>query len=249
MIALSTDSLKGYGISRIFEFIKEAGFDGVDLAVDPKEYDTFDTTYLKKLIEKHNLPIVSIQLPSNTSAKKIQKTVEMAKKLGTKIIIIQPPKLLNFKFTNWLRKEVPKIRQKEKISIALENAPNKLFLGFLPEHAMNNLLELKKFKHACLDTARLATKNEDLLRTYKVLQKYLVHIHVSNFNKGRPYTLPKEGALPLESLLTRLKEDDYKGSVSFKINPKFLKAGKDEEVMDRLAEIKEFYEKYFLKKK
>ena len=30
MLAISTDTLKGYGLNRIFQIVKNAGFDGVD---------------------------------------------------------------------------------------------------------------------------------------------------------------------------------------------------------------------------
>ena len=49
MLTLSTDSLKGYGLNRIFEFAKDADFDGIDLAVDPTVLDTQNSGYIKEL--------------------------------------------------------------------------------------------------------------------------------------------------------------------------------------------------------
>lgn len=247
MITLSTDSLKGYGLNRIFKFIKDAGYDGVDLFIDPKDYDTHDTAYVKSLAEEYSLPVVSLQTPPNATAKSIVEAVEMAKELGAKIIIVQPPKLFNFKYIKWLTDEVPKIRQRESISIALENAPSKTFLGIIPENAMNNLNELRKFKHAALDTTRVAQKKDDLIRVFGVLKKFLVHVHLSNVKKGKGYCLPDEGILPLESFLTKLKQEGYRGAVSFKIAPKFLQAGDDKKVLKHLAECKKFYEEYYVK--
>lgn len=247
MITLSTDSLKGYGLNRIFKFIKDAGYDGVDLYVDPKDFDTQDTAYVKSLAEEYGLPVVSLQTQPNATAKNIVEAVEMAKELGVKIVIVQPPKMFNFKYIKWLTDEVPKIRQRESISIALENAPNKTFLGIIPEHAMNNLNELRKFKHAALDTTRVAQKKDDLIRVFGVLKKFLVHVHLSNVKKGKGYCLPDEGILPLESFLTKLKQEGYRGAVSFKIAPKFLQAGDDKKVLKYLAECKKFYEEYYVK--
>lgn len=247
MITLSTDSLKGYGLNRIFQFIKEAGYDGVDLYVDPKDFDTQDAAYVKKLIDEFDLPVVTLQTPLNATAKMVIETVSMAKKIGTKIIIVQPPKMFNFKYIKWLTNEVPKIRQREEISIALENAPSDMFLGIIPEHALNNLNELRKFKHAALDTTRVAQKKEDLIRVLHILRKYLVHVHVSNVKKGKGYALPDEGILPLESFLTKLKQEGYRGAVSFKIHPKFLRAGDHEKVLKNLAACKKFYTDYYVK--
>ena len=247
MITLSTDSLKGYGLNRIFEFIKQAGFDGVDLYMDPRDFDTQNAEYVKKLIDQFQLPVVSLQTSQNATAKGVVDAVTMAKKLGTKVLVVQPPKMFNFKYIKWLTTEVPKIRQREEISIALENAPSETFLGIIPEHALNNLNELRKFKHAALDTTRVAQKKDDLIRVYNILHKYLVHVHVSNVKKGKGYAMPDEGILPLESFLTKLKQDGYRGAVSFKIHPKFMRVGSDEKMLKNLAACKKFYEDYFVK--
>ena len=245
MLALSTDSLKGYGLNRIFMMVRAAGYDGLDLLIDPKIYDTQNTDYIKTLIDQTGLPVLAIATPPNCNARKIQEAVAMAKTLNCKIIVIQAPKIFDFKYIQWLKNEIPKLRQKENISIALENAPTQSFLGFLPEYGMNNILDLKKFKHASLDTTRVAQKREDLIRVYKTLQKYLVHIHLSNVKAGTPYAPPIKGILPIESLLTKLKQDGFPGTVSIKLNPKFLFAGDDEKVMKALQEQKLFYDTYF----
>jgi len=245
MLALSTDSLKGYGLNRIFNMVKTAGYDGVDLAVDPKNYDTQNTDYVKSLIDQTGVPVVAIQTPLISSPKKINDTVRMAKTLGTRIIVIQPPKIFDFKYAQWLKNEIPKIRQRENISIALENASSQTFLGIIPENAMGSVLDLKKFKHACIDTSRVAQKHDDLIRIYKALQKFLVHIHLSNVKAGKYYYLPDKGILPIESFLTKLKQDGFPGAVSIKVNGKYLESGDDEKVLKHMAEMKLFYDTYF----
>ena len=245
MIALSTDSLKGYGLNRIFDFAKLAKYDGVDLAIDPKNFDTQNTDYIRLLLDQYGLPLVAIQTPPNCNQRKMVEVVRMAKALNCRVIVIQPPKIFDFKYIQWLKNEIPKIRQKENISIALENAASETFLGIIPEHAMGNIGEMKKFKHACLDTTRVAQKKDDLIRVYKALKNYLVHIHLSNVKIGKQYYLPQEGILPIESLLTKLKQDSFNGCVSIKVNPHFLSAGEDENVVQHLADIKTFYDTYF----
>lgn len=246
MLTISTDSLKGYGLNRIFRFIKEAGFDGVDLFLDPHDFDTQNAEYIKSLMDEIGLPVLALQTPSNATAKNVLEAVDIAKQLGTKVIVVQPPKMFNFKYIKWLTNEVPKIRQREEISIALENASNETFLGIIPEHALNNLNELRKFKHAALDTTRVGQRKDDLIRVYHILKKYLVHVHLSNVKKGKPYSLPSEGILPLESFLTKLKQEGYRGAISFKIHPKFLQAGDDKKVIKHLGECKKFYQEYFV---
>jgi len=248
MIALSTDSLQGYGLNRIFKFTKDAEFNGIDLVIDPKNYDSQNADYIKELSNKYKIPVISIQTPPNSNPKKVEKAIEIAKKLNCKIIVIQPPKLFEFKYISWLKKEIPKIRQKENISIALENAPSSTFLGIIPDHAMNNLSALRDFKHVCLDTSRIAQKEQDIIRIYRALHKYVVHIHLSNVKGSKLYCLPEKGILPLESLLSKMKQEDYPGAFSIKVNPKELKAGDDEKVIQTLKNTKKFYEKFFVLK-
>lgn len=245
MLAICSDSFKGYGLNRVFEFVKKAGFDGIDLNIDPKNFDSLDADYIKNLIDQYQLPVLAISTPITGSAKKIQSAIDMAQILGTKVIIVQPPKIFDFQYATWLKNEIPKIRQKENISIALENAPSETFLGIFPEHSMNNVIDLKKFKHVCIDTTRIATKKEDLIRIYKTLKPFLVHVHLSNVKNGTPYSLPQSGILPIESFLTKLKQDGFPGTISMKINPKFLDLGSDKKTLQALAELKEFYETYF----
>jgi sugar phosphate isomerase/epimerase len=244
LITISTESLKGYGLNRIFGFAKQAGFDGIDLAMETSDYDTLNADYIKELIEESGIPVTSIQTPKATSKTKIEAAVRMAKKLDTKIIVIQPPKLLNVKLVTWLKKEIPKIRQKENISIALENAPSKTMLGFIPEYSMNNIGELKKFKHACLDTSRSAEKKEDLIRVYKSLSKFLVQIHLSNVYRGKSYAPPETGILPIESFLSKLKQDKFKGVISLRIKPSNLKAGNDDKLLENITSSLKFCRKF-----
>lgn len=247
MILLCTDSLRGYGLNRIFELIKEAGYDGVDLAIDFGQFDTYNAEYLKELSKEYGLPIHAISAPAQTSAKRIKDLVQLAKDLNSKVVVLQPPKIFDLKLSAWLKTEIPKLREKEFISIALENAPAGTFLGIIPEHALSNTEDLKKFKHISLDTARIAEKHKDLMRAYLTFKKFLVHIHLSNVFHGKKYATPMEGIMPIESFLTKLKQEKYPGAISIKVLPKYLHAGEDEKVVKDLKEIKDFYDKYYTK--
>lgn len=245
MILLCTESLAGYGLNRIFDLAKKAGYDGIDLSVNFNEYDTCNTGYLKELIKKYGIPIQAVSAPKQTSAKRVKEVVLLAKEVGAKVVILQPPKILNFRLASWLKKEVPKLREKEFLSIAMENAPAGTFLGFIPEHAIANAEELKKFKHISLDTARIGEQRKDLIRVYTSFKKYLVHVHLSNLYHGKKYALLQEGIMPLESFLTKLKQERYPGAISLKVLPKFLHAGEDEKVIEELERAKKYYDKYY----
>lgn len=244
IIALSTESLKGYGLNRIFQFAKEAGFDGIDLAIDSDDFDTMDGAYIKKISEETGIQVLSVQAHKTTTERHIEEAVRIAQTLGAKIVVIQPPKIFDVKMAKWLKTSIPKIRQKENISIALENAPSKTMLGFIPEHGMNSLSELKKFKHACLDTSRVAERKEDLIRVYSSLKNYLVHIHLSNVYRGKPYSPPEIGVLPLESFLAKLKQDNFRGALSLRVKPSNFHVGNFDKMMESLQSSLKYCRKY-----
>jgi len=246
MITLSTASLKGYGLNRIFQFTKDAGYNAVDLDVISGQFDTSNSTYINSLIEKYEINVHSVSAPKNTSIKKLKELIKFTKEINAKVLIIQPPKILDFKAIAWIKSEIPRLREKENISIALENAPAGTILGLFSKHAISNNQDLKKFKHVSLDTSRVGDKKQDLIRIYTSLKKYLVHINISNIKGGKKYCPPQEGILPIESLLTKLKTDKFPGAISIKVSPHKLHAGNDEKMLDSLKDIKKFYEKYYI---
>jgi sugar phosphate isomerase/epimerase len=245
MIIVATDSLRGYGLNRIFQFVRDAGYDGVELVLDSHDYDSQNPEYVRGLSEQYGVPVVAVRTYKNSTIPKTVKTLEMASKIGASIVIIEPPKLFDFKYVEWMKQDVPKLRKKYKLSIALKNSAAETLLGFLPGRAMSNIGDLKNFKEVCLDTAYLYSKKIDLMRAYASLKGTLVMIHFSNVHKGKPHSLPQEGVLPLESLLTKLKKDNYKNAISLIVDPRVLNVGNDEKLLATLKEIKDFYQKFF----
>lgn len=246
MLLLSTDSLKGYGLNRIFGFTKDAQYDGVELALSTSDFDTQNADYINGIIKDTKVPVKVVRTFARSTIKKSEFACAFAKKIGASLVILEPPKLFDFKYAMWLKGTVPKLRKKYGISIALKNGSSETFLGFLPGRAMNNIGDLKKFGEVCLDTSYLYSKKIDLMRAYSTLKTVLVCIHFSNVRKGKLHSLPTEGVLPLESLLTKLKKDKFKEPVSVLVNPKDLGVGHDKKVLDNLKAIKSFYEKYYL---
>lgn len=245
MIALHTASLHKYGLNRIFEFAKEAGYDGIEVAVDKNDFDTQNAEYIKKLSEEFKMPVVALHAPENGTEKSVEHVVEMAIYLKCPVVVITPPKLTDFKFTRWIKKEAPILRKKKGIQLALSNTGGKTMLGFLPERALNNVSDLKKFGMVSLDTSMTSSKKEDLIRFYEHLKKLVVHVHISNVKRRKEYSLPNEGILPLESFLKKLHNNKYEGAISVRVRPAELSAGNDEKVVKILKKVKDFIEDYF----
>ena len=73
---ISTDSFSNCGLDLIFDLAKEAGFDGIDLAIR-KGNDSLNVHYVKKLTIKHELPVKSIQISNNITQKEMEKALDM----------------------------------------------------------------------------------------------------------------------------------------------------------------------------
>jgi len=245
MFLLSTESLKKYGLNRIFYFTKEAGFDGIELVVD-ETYDTQNGPYIKSLSDQYGLPVTVVKAPDKINEKKFVAMINLAQEVGAKTLVLEPPRILDFKALSWIKKETLRLIKHDEIKIAIINASGETILGFLPAHAMGSLLELRKFGKVCLDTSRLVAKKADLLKTLHSLYEQLIHIRLSNVRHSKDYCLPQEGILPIESFLDRLKKNGYNQTVSLVVRPTELRAGDDEKVMQSLKEAKAFYEKNFL---
>jgi sugar phosphate isomerase/epimerase len=104
MLALSTGSLYNYGLDRVFGLAKKAGFDGIEVLVDER-WDTRQADYLKYLVDRHGLPVVSLHSPFHLARVpgweqdpvwRLKRTVELAEALGARVVVAHPP-------LGWLR--------------------------------------------------------------------------------------------------------------------------------------------------
>lgn len=245
MIILHSSSLHKYGLNRIFELAREAGYDGIEIEVDKNNFDTQNAEYIKQLSEEYKLPVLALDAPINATEKSVEHVIEMAAYLECPVVVITPPKLTDFKFTRWLKNEAPSLRRKKGIDLALANTGGKTILGFLPERAMNDLSDLKKFGMVAIDTSMTASKKQDLIRFYEYLKKLVVHVQLSNVKRHKEYSMPNDGILPLESFLKKLKDDKYDKAISVKVRPTELSAGEDDKVVKKLKKAKEFIEEYY----
>ena len=70
MLLLSTASLTGYGLHKVFLLAKEAGYDGLDLSIDFDQFDTIDATYIDGLIQETGVNVHSLTAPERRLTKK-----------------------------------------------------------------------------------------------------------------------------------------------------------------------------------
>ncbi len=246
MLLLHTDSLSNYGLHRIFHFAKEAGFDGVELAINPKRLDTQNPEYLEMLSKETGVKIIAVQAPQKTNKKRMEIAYKVADAVGAKMVTIQPTGYMDFGASGWIKDNVPKLRARGHMKICLMNVPDERVLGFLPKYSMTNLTDMRDFHEVTLDVSNLVSRNIGLLDFYEKMKKVVMHVHLSNYRGEKDHAMLNEGRLPIESFLKKMKRDGYLGHFSIKVRPSELHSGhSDAAVVKRLKECKEFFEEYF----
>ena len=111
MLLLSTSSLAGYGLHKMFQLVKEAGYDGIDLVVDNENYDSWDKEYLKKISKESGIRIISISAPSQKlNEEKVHELITLATELGAKIVTFSPPHISD-KNVKWFKNLLPTLKQ------------------------------------------------------------------------------------------------------------------------------------------
>jgi sugar phosphate isomerase/epimerase len=192
----STDSLSGYGLDLVFELVKEAGFDGIDLAIW-KNFDSRKIDYVKKLSDNYKLPIKVIQTSDNLNDKEINRAIDLCYELGADTIAINAPKFFNFKTFSFITDNVLRRRKEHKgIHFSIINPEDSsLFALPIPKYRFSNMVEIVK-KYLCyigLDIANLDSDafENDFLRKIKDFLPYLAVIYFSDKSKiGEGHILP-----------------------------------------------------------
>ncbi|MEJ2744477.1 MAG: sugar phosphate isomerase/epimerase [bacterium] len=131
MILLSVGSMRFFGIDRVFGIACDLGFDGVELIVDER-WDTADPVYLKRLMDRYGLPIVSVHSPfsfvethgwGSDPVERMRQSVCLAEACGSEIVVFHLPFFAERRYATWMEKELPLWQEKTNVRLAVENMP------------------------------------------------------------------------------------------------------------------------------
>jgi len=251
MFLLSTSSLRGYGLHKIFSLARDAHYDGICLDLNPLDFDTENTGYVAALSKEFGMPVVSITAYERRITPKIvDQIVEVANVLGSKTVNFYPPHRLD-KDGEWFSEYLPKVQQRHKsLDIAIINVEPKTFLFLISEYKDATLPLIKKITgKTALHVSNVDPESgTDLIKTFSLLGNSIHNVYLSDKSGNKEELLPGKGDMPLESLLIKLAAGGYKGDFILKVAPKELGAGDDANVLKKLAEAKEYFLKHFIKK-
>jgi sugar phosphate isomerase/epimerase len=250
MLLLSTASLQGYGLHKIFLLAKEAGYEGIDLSIDFEEYDTTNASYIDSLIQMTGVPIISITAPERKfTRKQFEIILHLASDLGVTIVNVHPPHRLD-REKDWFGEHLQMITQKyPSLTINIINAPPKTWLFVISEYGDARPETIKKItEHTALSIANVdPSSGVDLMKTFILLGSTMGFIYLSDKTEEEDGLFPGEGNMPLESLLIKLGDVGYTGHFSLSVDPKSLETGDDATVLQKLKEVEKFLLKYYSK--
>lgn len=253
MILLSTASLSGYGLHRIFAFAKDTGFDGIDLAISKFDFDTWDEDYIVALSKSFGVPVYSITAPNKgLDEKKVDKVLKIATALGSQIVTFSPPHFSDSN-TSWYTNYLPKAQRNTNFGICVKNVEPKFLFFIIPEYKNASLLEIKKITNdTSLDLASIEWgSGMDILKAQSILGNSIKNIYLSDKKAAKKWLLPGMAGwgishLPIESFFMKLKTTGYNGFISLKVRPSELGAGNEKRVLQNLEYAVSYYKKHFL---
>jgi sugar phosphate isomerase/epimerase len=241
-VVFSTGSLYTFGLDRVYAWISEAGYDGVEIMMDER-WDTHQEAYLRDLVERYGVPILALHPPLRRGAwglgpeDTLVRVARLASRMEVPVVVAHPPPP-GRPLERWKAGPLREARE-QGVVVAVENMPQGRSVGmfdvrrkscYLPEH-------LEGVGQVTLDTSHAGASKVDILRAHSVLAARLRHIHLSdsNLEVGRDeHRLPGKGQLPLKPFLAALGASGYRGAVSLELKPWPLGTPDPEAILERM---------------
>ena len=241
-VIFSTGSLYPFGLERVYGWISETRYDGVEVMMDER-WDTHQEDYLRDLAERHGVPILALHPPLRHGAWGLgpEETLVRVARLASRLevpVVVAHPSPPGRPLERWKAGPLREARE-QGVVVGVENMPQSRAGGifrvgrrscYLPEH-------LADVGEVTLDTSHAGASKVDLLRAHSVLAAQLSHVHLSdsNLEVGRDeHHLPGKGRLPLKPLLAALGAGGYSGAVSLELKPWPLGTPDPEAILERM---------------
>ncbi|MDQ5828451.1 MAG: sugar phosphate isomerase/epimerase [Actinomycetota bacterium] len=247
-VIFSTGSLYTFGLERVYSWVAQARYDGVEIMMDDR-WDTHQEDYLNHLKAIHGIPILALHPPLRRGAWNLDpgetliRVARLARRVDAPVVVAHPPPP-GRQLDRWRAGPLQEAR-KQGVTVAVENMPLSRGRGILSIrrlqscHLPDHLLELGD---VTLDTSHVGASKVDLMRAHALLAGQLRHVHLSDsdLTGGDQHRLPGRGRLPLRPFLAVLAERNYPGAVSLELKPWPLGTPNPETILERMREALEF---------
>jgi sugar phosphate isomerase/epimerase len=249
-VLFSTDSLNGYGLDLVFSVAKDAGCDGIDLALW-KNFDAWHDSYVKKLCEQYKLPVEIVQTSPKVNAKELNQAVTICQQTGAKHISINAPSYFDVKTFTFLTNNLSTYqKQYPDITFSIIN-PDTASMAYLPfpKYRFKNIGEIIK-KHKCKLWFDISAMDEEYVETMMMtkmseLASYISVCYVSDRKKEHYHILPWDGTYNLPSLLKNMAKNKYIGFFSMKLQFDPQTLVNNEKVLFQIKKSLQYIDEYF----
>ena len=260
--SLSTGILYIYPLRTVFRWARQAGFDGVELVVNP-EAILRGGQAVRRLAEAEGVEVLSVHptvvpLPGWRERRSgMEPTLRLAQEVGARLVVSHTPRVESLdegpgraycqRVEAWQSRLTGSGLQLAVENKTIRNEADR-------RYALTPLEKLRAFADRydlglVLDTMHAGSAGEDLLHARQVFDGRLVNVHLSDFGgrvplgRFRPvraalgqHRFPGAGDLPLAELLANLAATGYDGFVTLEVNPLAVRFWWPPAVRRRLAQ-------------
>jgi len=243
--SLSTGSLYIYPLRTVFGWAQAAGFDGVELVVNP-EAVLRGGRAVRQMAEEAGVELLSVHptvipLPGwHERRGGMDRTIALAQETGAGVVIMHTPRSEGLDadeglaFQRRVEGWQPRL-QDGGLRLAVENKAvrSRADLGYVltPPERLRAFADRHDLG-LVLDTTHAGTAGEDLLRVHRLFDGRLVNVHLSDM--GGPvsqlpiarlraiageHLFPGAGDLSLRDLLRSLATNGYEGPITLEVSP------------------------------
>ena len=248
--SLSTGTLYAYPLRPVFRWARQAGFDGVELVINP-EAVMHGGQAVRRLAQAEGVEIFSAHptiLPFPGWRERdggMARTIGLAQEAGIGLVVMHTPRAESLDEAEGLvfRQRIERWQQQLAGSdpqLAVENKAIRAEGHW--RYALTPLDRLRAFADRydlglVLDTAHAGTAGEDLVQARRLFDSRLVNVHLSDLGGHLPlaglpsvhrffgeHRFPGVGDLALSALLKDLGSSRYAGLVTLEVNPWSVRA-------------------------
>jgi sugar phosphate isomerase/epimerase len=229
-VGLSTSSVVPRSMAEGFEIAERLGYDGMEVMVSAGA-DTRDPDAIRDLVDKHQIPVLSLHAPTlfflqkvwgRDPWDKIRNTVLLARDLGVPTVVAHPPFVWQQPYAREFVDGVRRLTEEHGVEIAVENMyPWRLGVREFMAYSPHWDPVPQDYKHVTVDLSHAATAGADVLRMIDDLGERLGHIHLcdgSGSSLKDEHLPPGEGLQPCSEVLRRLANRGWYGTVTVEVN-------------------------------
>ena len=247
---MSTGTLYAYPLRPVFRWARQAGFDGVELVINPEAIMRGGQA-VRRLAQAEGVEVFSahptiVPLPGwQERDGGMARTIGLAQEAGIGLVIMHTPRSESLDEGEGLifRQRIERWQQQlawSDLQLAVENKAIRAEAH--RRYALTPLDRLRTFADRydlglVLDTAHAGTAGEDLVQARRLFDSRLANVHLSDLGGRLPlaavpsvqrffgeHRFPGVGDLALSALLKDLGSSGYAGLVTLEVNPWSVRA-------------------------